>query len=603
VLQKSRWMALLASAPLCALATFSLAQDEAGKPVPPPFAAGPEDGQWTMPAKNVASTRYSDLGEITTDNAKNLKVAFTFSLGYNKGQEAAPLVIDNTMYIVSSYPNVLYALDLTKPGAPLKWKYEPKPAAASQGVACCDVVNRGAAYAKGKLFFNTLDDFTIAIDAKTGKEAWRTKMGDINKGETMTMAPLVMKDKVFVGDSGGEMGVRGWAAVLDQNTGNIVWRAYSTGPDSEALIGADFKPFYDSDKGKDLGVSSWPADAWRQGGGTVWGWASYDPDLNLVYYGTANPGPWNADMRPGDNKWTSGIFARDADSGQARWFYQFSPHDIFDHDGVNENILVDIQWKGQSRKVLLHPDRNGYLYMIDRSNGEVLSANAFDYINSSTGVDLKTGRLQYVKEKETKPNEVVRDICPAPPGAKDWQPTSFSPKTGLLYIPHNHLCMDMEEVEVGYIEGTPYVGANVHMKPGPGGHRGAVSAFDFMAGKEVWSVKENFPAWSGALATGGNVVFYGTMEGWFKALDAKTGALLWQFKTGSGIISQPTTYKGPDGKQYLAVLSGVGGWAGAIVSGQLDKRDGTSALGFVNAMKDLPDVTTPGGELYVFSLP
>jgi alcohol dehydrogenase (cytochrome c) len=428
-------------------------------------------------------------------------------------------------------------------------------------------------------------------------------MGDISKGETMTMAPLVMKDKILVGDSGGEMGVRGWAAALDQNSGKIVWRAYSTGPDSEALIGADFKPFYDSDKGKDLGVSSWPADAWRIGGGTVWGWASYDPDVNLVYYGTANPGPWNADMRPGDNKWTAGIFARDADTGQARWFYQFNPHDIFDHDGVNEAILVDIPWKGQPRKVLLHPDRNGYLYMIDRTNGEVLSANAFDYINSSTGVDLKTGRLQYVKEKETKPNTVVRDICPAPPGAKDWQPSSFSPKTGLLYIPHNHLCMDMEEVEVGYIEGTPYVGANVHMKPGPGGHRGAVSAFDFMQGKEIWSVKEKFPAWSGALTTAGNVVFYGTMEGWFKALDAKTGALLWQFKTGSGIISQPTTYKGPDGKQYVAVLSGVGGWAGAIVSGQLDKRDGTAALGFVNAMKDLPDATGPGGELYVFSLP
>ncbi|MEA2838972.1 MAG: lanthanide-dependent methanol dehydrogenase, partial [Methylobacteriaceae bacterium] len=254
MLQKIRWIALIA-APLCAMASLASAQDEAGKPVPPPFAAAPEDGQWTMPAKNVASTRYSGLDEITTDNAKNLKVAFTFSLGYNKGQEAAPLVIDNTMYIVSSYPNVLYALDLTKPGAPLKWKYEPKPSPASQGVACCDVVNRGAAYANGKLFFNTLDDFTIAVDAKTGKEAWRTKMGDINKGETMTMAPLVMKDKVFVGDSGGEMGVRGCAEVLDQNSVKIVWRAYTSGNDADVLIGAVFNPFYVSDKGKDLGVS------------------------------------------------------------------------------------------------------------------------------------------------------------------------------------------------------------------------------------------------------------------------------------------------------------------------------------------------------------
>ncbi|GAC1548860.1 MAG: methanol/ethanol family PQQ-dependent dehydrogenase [Beijerinckiaceae bacterium] len=556
-----------------------------------------------MPAKNVASTRYSDLGEINIDNVKNLKVAFTFSLGYNKGQEAAPLLVGDTIYVVSSYPNVLYALDLSKPGAPLKWMFEPKPSPASQGVACCDVVNRGAVFSNGKLFFNTLDDFTIAVDAATGKQIWRTKMGDINKGETMTMAPLVMKDKVFVGDSGGEMGVRGWGAALDANTGKIVWRAYTTGPDADVLIGADYKPFYDSDKGKDLGVATWPADAWRHGGGTVWGWASYDPDLNLVYYGTSNPGPWNADMRPGDNKFTAGIFARDADTGQARWFYQFNPHDVYDHDGVNENVLVDIQWQGQPRKVLLHPDRNGYLYMMDRTTGEVLSANAFDYINSSIGVDLKTGRLQYVKDKETKVNQVVRNICPAPPGAKDWQPSAFSPKTGLLYIPHNHLCTDMEETEVGYIEGTPFVGANVHMHAGPGGHRGAISAFDFIQGKEVWSVKENFPAWSGAVVTAGNIVFYGTMEGSFKALDAKTGDLLWQFRTGSGIISQPTTFRGPDGKQYVAVLSGVGGWAGAIVSGKLDKRDGTSALGFVNAMKDLPDATTAGGELYVFSLP
>jgi PQQ-dependent dehydrogenase (methanol/ethanol family) len=584
------------------IAILASAAAPAQTPQPPAFAKASDDGQWAMPAKDVASTRYSSLDEINAQNVKNMKVAFTFSTGVDKGEEAAPLVVGDAMYIVSPYPNTLFALDLKQGGA-LKWRYDPKPSAASQGVACCDVVNRGAVFADGKLIYNTLDDYTIAVAADTGKEVWRTKMGEINKGETMTMAPLLAKDKVLVGDSGGEMGVRGWAAALDVKTGKILWRAYNTGPDSDVLIGSEFKPFYDSEKGKDLGVSTWPPDMWRHGGGTVWGWSSYDPDLNLIYYGVSNPGPWNSSIRPGDNKWTSGIFARDADTGQARWFYQYSPHDQYDYDGVNEEILVDLTWKGQPRKVLVHPDRNGYVYVIDRTNGEVLSAEPFQAITSSTGVDLKTGRLAYVEAKQPKVGETVRDICPAPPGAKDWQPSAFSHKTGLLYIPHNNLCFDTEELDVGYIEGTPYVGENVHMKAGPGGNRGEYTAWDILKGKKVWSIKERFPVWSGTLVTAGDVAFYGTMEGWFKAINANTGELLWQFKTGSGIIGQPTTYRGPDGKQYVAILSGVGGWSGAIVAGGIDKRDGTAALGFVNAMKDLPDVTTKGGELYVFELP
>jgi PQQ-dependent dehydrogenase (methanol/ethanol family) len=253
------------------------AHGESALPHPPVAAAPADDGQWTMPAKNYASTRYSELDEINADNVKNLGVAFTFSTGVNKGQEAAPLIVDNTMYVVSPYPNILYALDLTKPGAPQKWKYEPKPEPAAQGVACCDVVNRGAAYSNGRIFFNTLDNNTIAVDASTGKEVWRTKLGSINRGETMTMAPLVVKDKVLVGNSGGEYGVRGWLVALDAATGKQVWKAYSIGPDSDVLIGPEFKPFYDSEKGKDLGVTTWPPNAWEQGGGTVWGWISYDP--------------------------------------------------------------------------------------------------------------------------------------------------------------------------------------------------------------------------------------------------------------------------------------------------------------------------------------
>ncbi|MDG4900007.1 methanol/ethanol family PQQ-dependent dehydrogenase [Mesorhizobium sp. WSM4989] len=570
---------------------------------PPASAAPPDDGQWTMPAKNYASTRYSELAEINAGNVKNLQVAFTFSTGVNKGQEAAPLVVGSTMYIVTPFPNIVYALDLSKPGAPIKWKYEPNPEPAAQGVACCDVVNRGAAFTDGRIFFNTLDGHTIALDANSGQPIWNTHIGNINVGETLTMAPLVVKGKVLVGNSGGEMGVRGWVKALDAGDGHVVWTAYSTGPDKEVLIGPDFKPHYDMDKGRDLGVTTWPPEAWKIGGGNMWGWISYDPDLNLIFHGTGNPGPWNPDLRPGDNKWTSGIFARDPDTGAAKWFYQWTPHDLHDYDGINEQILLDMNWQGKPRKVLVRPERNGYLYVLDRTTGEVLSAKPYGPVNSSKGVDLKTGRLMANPDKKTGTGKVVRDICPTASGLKDWQPSAFSPKTGLLYIPHNNLCMDEQGVEVNYIAGTPYVGMNVRMIPGPGGNRGAFTAWDIAAERPAWSLKENFPVWSGAVVTAGDIVFYGTMEGWFKAVSAKTGELLWQFKTSSGIIGQPVTYRGPDGHQYVAILSGVGGWAGAIVSGDLDPRDATAALGFVNAMKDLKNTTTAGGTLYVFRLP
>jgi PQQ-dependent dehydrogenase (methanol/ethanol family) len=563
----------------------------------------PDDGQWVRPAKDFASTRYSTLDQINTDNVKDLKAAWTFSTGTDRGHEAAPLVVNNTMYIVTPWPNLLYALDLTKPGATVKWKYDPRPAAASKGVACCDVVNRGAVYDDGKIFFNTLDGYTVAVDANTGQQVWKTQIADINQGESLTMAPLVVRGKVLAGNSGGEFGIHGWLVALDEKTGKIAWRAYATGPDSDVLIGSKFNPYYPQFKGKDLGVKSWPPDAWKVGGGGSWGWISYDPDLNLIYYGTANPGPWNSEVRPGDNLWTAGVFARDPDTGEAVWFYQTSPHDLYDYDGINESILLDLPIGGQTRKVLVRPERNGYVYVIDRTNGQVLSAEPFGYINTTRGVDLKTGRLQYVEEKKPRFGAVVRDICPASPGVKDWQPSAFSPKTGLLYIPHQNLCMDSEELEANYIAGTPYVGANVRMYAGPGGHMGELTAWDPVHGKAAWVLKDKFPIWSGALATAGNLVFFGTMDGWFKAVDAVSGKELWKFKTGSGIIGQPVTYKGPDGKQYVAVLSGVGGWAGAIVSGGLDSRDSTAALGFANATHELPQVTTRGGTLYVFALP
>ena len=560
-----------------------------------------DETQWVMPGKNYAGTRYSSLEQITPENAKDLQVAWTFSTGRNAGHEAAPLVVNGTMYVVTPWPNYLYALDVRD--GTLKWKYDPGTERASQGVACCDVVNRGAAYYDGKIFYNTLDVHTVAVDAETGEEIWKTKLGSINKGETITMAPLVVKGKVLVGNSGGEMGVRGWLTALDTATGEIAWRAYSTGPDRDVLIGEDFKPFYAKDQGKDLGTETWPPGHWKIGGGTVWGWITYDPKLDLIYYGTSNPGPWNHNQRPGDNKWSLTVFARDPDDGMAKWAYQIEEHDLYDYDGINENILATLDIDGQQRDVLIRPERNGHIYVIDRETGEVLSADPFEYITVSTGVDLETGKIRKVKSKKPREGEIMRDICPAAPGAKDWQPSAYVPETGMLYVPHQHLCMDMKPVETGYISGTPFVGAEVEMYAGPGGHRGEYMAWDVKKGKKVWAIKEDFPVWSGTVVTAGGVAFYGTMDRWFKAVDMKTGEVLWKFRTGSGIIGQPITYKGPDGRQYVAILAGVGGWSGAIVSGDLNPDVPFGALGFVGAMQDLPQKTAAGGMLYVFALP
>jgi PQQ-dependent dehydrogenase (methanol/ethanol family) len=367
--------------------------------VPAATADSADDGQWTMPARNYASTRYSSLSQITSQNVGQLKMAWSFSTGVNRGHEAAPLVVGSTMYVVTPFPNLLYALDLKNNGA-LKWTYKPSPKLAAQGVACCDLVNRGAVYSNGRIYYNTLDATTVAVDAETGKEIWKTRVGDINKGESTTMAPLVVKDKVLVGNSGGEFGVRGWLTALDAKTGKLAWRAYHTGPDKDVLIGSRFKPFYPQDRGKDLGVSTWPGDAWKIGGGGVWGWISYDPELNLIYYGTANPGPWNSEVRPGDNKWTAAMFARDPDNGEAVWSYQWSPHDLFDYDGINELVLLDLPINGQTRKVLIRPERDGYIYVLDRTTGQVLSADPYGYITTTKGIDLKTGRPNEVAEKE-----------------------------------------------------------------------------------------------------------------------------------------------------------------------------------------------------------
>jgi PQQ-dependent dehydrogenase (methanol/ethanol family) len=560
------------------------------------------DGEWAMPAGDYASSRFSPLAEITPANARNLRVAWAMSTGVLRGHEGQPLVVGNTMYVVTPYPNVAYAIDLAQEGQPLKWKFRPENAQAAVGQACCDVVNRGAAYADGRIFYNLLDGHTVAVDAKSGAQLWRTRMGELARGETMTMAPIVVKGRVIVGSSGGEMGVRGWVAALDAATGKEVWRAWNTGSDADVKVGPRFRAFYPQDRGANLGLTSWPGEAWKVGGGAVWGWLSYDPELDLVYYGTSNPGPWNQEVRRGDNKWTCAILARDADTGELRWAFQVTPHDMWDYDAVNENILVDLPVKGAVRKALVHFDRNGFGYTLDRATGEVLVAEPYVATNWATGIDLATGRPRVVPEKTTAQGKKVTGICPSLEGGKNQQPAAFSPRTGLFYVPTNNLCMDFEVRPVTYIAGTPYIGANAPEHGGPGGHGGEFIAWDATTGRKVWGIKEPFPVWGGALATAGGVVFYGTLDGWFKAVDAATGAPLWKFKVGSGVVGNPVAYLGPDGKQYVAVYAGVGGDMGLLIAGDVaanlpyDVRERGATL------PELARWTSWGGELFVFSL-
>jgi lanthanide-dependent methanol dehydrogenase len=561
------------------------------------------NGEWRLPGGDYANTRYSPLAQINAANVANLKVLTTLSTAVPRGHEGQPLVVGNTMYVVTPFPNNLIAVDLTKPGGALKWLYEPHPDPNAVGIACCDVVNRGASYGEGKIVYATLDAQVVAVDAETGKQLWRARVGNIDIGETITMAPLVVKDKVIVGSSGAELGVRGYIVGLSLADGRELWRAYHTGPDRDMLIGPQFKPFYAKDQGSDLGVTTWTNDQWKLGGGTVWGYISYDPELDLIYYGTSNPGVWNPDLRPGDNKWSLSIIARDPDDGAARWAYQVAPHDMWDYDEIMENVLVDIEVRGRMRKLLLHPGRVGYMFVMDRETGEVLSAEPFQPVNWASGYDLTTGAPRINPDKMTKFNVVTHDICPSSTGAKEVIPSAFSPRTGLLYIPAHNTCMDYEGVEANYIAGTPYLGASVKMYQGAGGYHGELVAWDPAHARKVWGVKDTkFPLYSGVLATGGDVVFFGTMDGWFKAVDARNGTELWQFHTASGIIGNPITYTGPDGKQYVAIYSGIGGWMGAVAFSDISADDPYAALGVVGAMAEIKKHTAPGNVLYVFGL-
>lgn len=535
-----------------------------------PVLAQPAAGaEWTTPMGTVQGTRFSTLAQIDTNNVNQLREEFSFRTRVEARHEGQPLVVGDTMYVVSPFPNKLFAFDLNRPGD-LRWVFDPRPDPFAQDQACCDITNRGAAFARrsngeGIIIYSALDTAAIAVDAATGKEVWRTKLGDPRAGQTMTIAPLVVRNKAFFGLSGGEFGVRGVVMALDVETGGEVWRAYNTGPDADVKIGGRFQPFYPQDRGANLGSTTWGSDIWQHGGATVWGYFTYDPQLDLMFHGTSNAAPWNPDVRPGDNKWSAAVFARDPDTGEAVWAYQFTPHDSWDYDANSENTVVELPINGVTRQLLVHIDKNGFAYTMDRATGEVLLAPKFrPETNWAFRIDVATGRPVLNPAKETKEGVNVTDICPSPSGGKEFSPAAFSPITGLFYVPTINRCMDYHALKVNYIAGTPFMGVVLATRVGPGGNGGEFMAWDAARGVKVWSIPEPEQLRGGALVTASNLVFYGTQDGFFKAVDATTGKVLFQARLPAGSTANPMTFMGPDGKQRVAIYSGLRGVEGAV---------------------------------------
>jgi alcohol dehydrogenase (cytochrome c) len=541
---------------------------------------GPASAQttdWPVYGGDMSNTRYSTLDKITPANVGKLKVAWALQLGSLRSQESTPVVIGDTLYVTSSHgPKNVFAVD-ARTGA-VRWRYSPEVPPGIDQFACCDVNNRGVAYANGKVFVGRLDGHLVALDAKTGKELWKSQIIDFTQGSVITSPPTIVKNLVITGFGGGEYGARGFIAALEQDTGKEVWRFWTTPGPGEP------------------GNETWKGDSWKLGGGAAWGVGSYDPKLNLLYYGTSNPSPWGASVRGPDtseygqftNLYTSTTVALNADTGKLTWHYQSTPHDAWDYDGINELVLTDLSIDGRMTPVALKADRNGFFYVINRQTGKLISAKPFVPINWATGIDMKTGRPIEAPEKRPRFKVRAKDICPNLLGGKNWQPMSFNPQTGLVYIPSINLCMDMEGAEPTYQRGKFYLAFEFDLgKGGPGGYMSELIAWDPVKQQKVWGNKDELPWLGGTLTTKAGLAFHGDIRGMFKALDAKTGQMLWQFNTGSGISAAPMTYEA-GGKQYVAVVSG---------------RTFTIPLFLGPIGAKMVEASPEGGTLFVFELP
>ena len=593
--------------------------------VPDPVFGQPasegDASHWVMPNANYAGWNYSPLDQINVDNVENLVMAWTMQLGVQDSFEASPLVIGDTMYLVTPKPNHVYALDLTRQGA-IKWEFRPEFADFETTVrsACCGAQTRGLAYADGRVFFVTLDGQVFSLDAETGEVIWRVENADISMGETVTAMPLVVNDKVIVGVAGGERGVRGHVTAYHIESGNLRWRYYSMGPNNEVGIGPRFAPFYPDDRLPNPALDTWYGDSWRRGGGTVWGWFTFDPALNLFYYGTANCGPWNPDYRRPwgvveldedggltsfRNNYCASILARDADSGELIWAYNVTPQDQWDIDEPGLNILVDLEIDGRLRQTLVHPGRNGFFYVFDRATGEMLLEPwSFVYNDLIQGVNMETGRPRYdlgkimftdLEDRQRyvpDAENVAVGWCPGI-AARNWQNDAYSPRTGLVYTPTSNECDFLRMVEGEYVPGNDYTlrerGGQAPRPPGEE-HVAALQANDPVAGETVWRIDWNERNMAPVMATGGDVVFQGGADkGVVRAFDARDGDILWTFRTGSGFRNSPITYLGPDGRQYVAIIGSQRSAAELITEG----TDADAAARFRRA----------GSTLYVFALP
>ncbi|MEQ9638718.1 MAG: PQQ-dependent dehydrogenase, methanol/ethanol family [Alphaproteobacteria bacterium] len=520
--------------------------------------------------------RFSALDQINKTTVKRLVPVWNYSLNDDRGQESQPMVWEGVMYVTSHKDTV--ALD-AKSGRQL-WKHSIEYPPETPRIVCCGILNRGAALYEGKLFRTTLDANVIALDQKTGEQIWKAKAGDIKDGQSQTVAPLVANGVVITGISGGEYGIRGYIDGWDPDNGTHLWRRYTVAGEGEK------------------GADTWPGDTWKRGGAPTWITGSYDPDLNLVYWGTGNGGPWNAEFRKGDNLYIASVIAVRPKTGEIVWHYQFSPNDPFDYDAVAEPVLADIDVNGTQRKVLMQANRNGYFYVLDRATGELLAANQYiEKLNWADGIDMKTGRpIDSELTKKVRTSGEAVDIFPSAFGGKNWFPMSYNPGTGLAYSNTLNFGLTYKFIEPKFQYGTMYVGYDFStakwIPPEEGQALGYLKAIDPMTGKSKWKVPLDVPNWSGTITTAGGLVFTGSQTGEFAAYDADTGAKLWKFQTGSGIISQPVTWEA-DGRQYITTTSGSGG-AFALYSAALP--------GFSEELvKTLANVPA-GGSVWTFAL-
>jgi alcohol dehydrogenase (cytochrome c) len=541
--------------------------------------------------------RFSPLDKVNTQNVTQLVPVWAFSFGGEKqrGQESQALVYDGIIYVTGSYSR-LFAVN-ARTGEKL-WQYDAR---LPEGILpCCDVINRGAAIYGDLVYFGTLDSKIVALDRKTGKVAWSKKVDDYQEGYTITAAPIIVKGKVITVNAGGEFGVVGKVRALDAKTGEIVWER----PTIEGHMGMlNGKPSTMTGKLN----ASWPGDMWKTGGGAPWNAISYDPDVDLLYTGSGNPSPWNSHTRPGDNLYSASKLAINPDTGEIAWYLQTTPGDGWDFDAMAEIVPFEMHKDGKTVKAAASADKNGYFYVLDRTNGKLIGAYPFvEKITWARGIDAD-GRPDYVQEnrppnpsgeaaslaKGTGPGaaasaEVAKEatttqkgaavfVVPSFLGGKNWQPMAYSPDTGLFYVPANEWGMDIWNEPISYKKGAAYLGAGFTIKPVFDDHIGALKAIDPKTGEIKWVQKNRAPLWGGALTTHGNLVFTGTPEGYLKAFDAKTGAELWKFQTGSGVIGSPITWE-MDGEQYLGVVSGWGGavplWGGEVAKYVKDLNQG-----------------------------